>query len=65
VADLCPWNNWQGERSSGTVRKNHSKHIIKLHGEAIISVNKAVVTQASSAIPVASLDNSILFKIMK
>lgn len=34
-------------------------------GRAFISVNKAVVTQASSAIPVVPLYMSILFKLMK
>ena len=34
-------------------------------GRAFISVNKAVVTQASSAIPVVPLYISLLFKIMK
>jgi len=33
--------------------------------EAYVSVNKAVVTQASSAIPVVPLYISILFKVMK
>ena len=37
----------------------------QLQGRALISVNKAVVTQASSAIPVVPLYNSILFKVMK
>lgn len=36
-----------------------------LHGEAVVSVDKAVVTQASAAIPVVPLYISILFKIMK
>lgn len=36
-----------------------------LHGEAIIPVAKAVVTQASAAIPVVPLYLSLLFKIMK
>jgi len=36
-----------------------------LHGQAVISVNKAVVTQASAAIPVVPLYISLLFKIMK
>jgi enoyl-[acyl-carrier protein] reductase/trans-2-enoyl-CoA reductase (NAD+) len=36
-----------------------------LHCSAVISVNKAVVTQASAAIPVVPLYISILFKIMK
>lgn len=40
--------------------------IMKCHrGRAFVSVNKAVVTQASSAIPVVPLYNSILFKVMK
>lgn len=40
--------------------------LLKLkHGSAFVSVNKAVVTQASSAIPVVPLYISILFKIMK
>ncbi|TAK77852.1 MAG: trans-2-enoyl-CoA reductase family protein [Gammaproteobacteria bacterium] len=34
-------------------------------GEAIVAVNKAVVTQASAAIPVVPLYFAILFKIMK
>ncbi|MDR0680050.1 MAG: trans-2-enoyl-CoA reductase family protein [Puniceicoccales bacterium] len=37
----------------------------KIGGKAIISVNKAVVTQASSAIPVVPLYISMLFKVMK
>lgn len=36
-----------------------------LGGEAIVSVDKAVVTQASAAIPVVPLYISILFKLMK
>lgn len=36
-----------------------------LHGKAFVSVNKALVTQASSAIPVVPLYMSILFKLMK
>ena len=35
------------------------------NGSAFVSVNKAVVTQASSAIPVVPLYTSILFKVMK
>jgi enoyl-[acyl-carrier protein] reductase/trans-2-enoyl-CoA reductase (NAD+) len=37
----------------------------KLNGKALISVNKALVTQASSAIPVVPLYVSLLYKIMK
>jgi len=36
-----------------------------LHGSAFVSVQKAVVTQASAAIPVVPLYISLLFKIMK
>lgn len=36
-----------------------------LKGEAVVSVDKAVVTQASAAIPVVPLYISILFKLMK
>lgn len=40
--------------------------VLKMHrGKAFISVNKALVTQASSAIPVVPLYISILYKIMK
>lgn len=37
----------------------------ELQGEALISVNKALVTQASAAIPVVPLYVSILYKLMK
>lgn len=37
----------------------------QVQGRALVSVNKAVVTQASSAIPVVPLYLSILFKVMK
>ncbi len=36
-----------------------------LHGKAYVSVNKALVTQASSAIPVIPLYISLLYKVMK
>lgn len=36
-----------------------------LNGQAVVSVDKAVVTQASAAIPVVPLYISLLFKIMK
>lgn len=36
-----------------------------VHGQAFVSVNKALVTQASSAIPVIPLYMSLLFKVMK
>ena len=37
----------------------------KVNGKAYVSANKALVTQASSAIPVVSLYISILYKVMK
>lgn len=46
--------------------KNIDDFLIKnYNGKAIISVNKALVTQASSAIPVVPLYISLLYKIMK
>ena len=42
-----------------------SKDLALLNGKAYVSVNKALVTQASSAIPVIPLYISLLYKIMK
>ncbi|MEY4963198.1 MAG: Enoyl-[acyl-carrier-protein] reductase [Bacteroidota bacterium] len=42
-----------------------SKDLAPLNGKAYVSVNKALVTQASSAIPVIPLYISLLYKIMK
>lgn len=42
-----------------------NKKLHHLNGEAIISVNKALVTQASAAIPVVPLYIALLYKIMK
>ncbi|MEY2923232.1 MAG: Enoyl-[acyl-carrier-protein] reductase [Bacteroidota bacterium] len=42
-----------------------SKDLVALNGKAYVSVNKALVTQASSAIPVIPLYISLLYKIMK
>ena len=39
--------------------------LAKIGGKALVSVNKALVTQASSAIPVIPLYISLLYKIMK
>lgn len=45
---------------------NDMDHVLKkTGGRAFVSVNKALVTQASSAIPVVPLYISILFKLMK
>lgn len=43
----------------------HTKLAAALGGQAVISVDKAVVTQASAAIPVVPLYIAILFKLMK
>lgn len=44
----------------------HINEMLKdLHGKAYVSVNKALVTQSSSAIPVVPLYISLLFKAMK
>ena len=42
-----------------------TKSLAKINGKAYVSVNKALVTQASSAIPVIPLYISLLYKIMK
>ncbi len=57
----------------GRAKADLEAHAIKIHqqlandlqGEALISVNKALVTQASAAIPVVPLYISILYKLMK
>lgn len=45
--------------------KGISDLLAPINGKAYVSVNKAVVTQASSAIPAVPLYTSILFKVMK
>ena len=45
--------------------KEINKILKDINGNAYVSVNKGLVTQASSAIPVVSLYISILFKVMK
>jgi enoyl-[acyl-carrier protein] reductase/trans-2-enoyl-CoA reductase (NAD+) len=42
-----------------------TKSLADLNGKAFVSVNKALVTQASSAIPVIPLYISLLYKVMK
>ena len=42
-----------------------TEDLAKIGGKAFVSVNKALVTQASSAIPVIPLDISLLYKIMQ
>jgi enoyl-[acyl-carrier protein] reductase/trans-2-enoyl-CoA reductase (NAD+) len=50
---------------SATAESLHRTLLAKLGGGAWVSVNKAVVTQASSAIPVVPLYISLLFAVMK
>ena len=45
--------------------KKLDDHLKKVNGSAYVSINKAVVTQSSAAIPVVPLYISLLFKIMK
>ncbi len=42
-----------------------ASRLVALGGRALVSVNKALVTQASSAIPVVPLYISLLYKVMK
>lgn len=49
------------EKRAGALNKT----LAGIGGSALVSVNKAVVTQASSAIPVVPLYISLLFKVMK
>lgn len=42
-----------------------TKRLERYHGKAYVSVNKALVTQASSAIPIVPLYISLLYKVMK
>lgn len=50
------------EKTAHDIQTRLAKHC---NGRAVVSVNKALVTQASSAIPVVPLYISILYKIMK
>ncbi len=56
-----------GKAKEHLLQTAHTLHdkLKKYHGQAIVSVNKALVTQASSAIPVVPLYISLLYKIMK
>jgi len=48
-----------------TVQRSLDKKLAAISGKAWVSVNKALVTQASSAIPVVPLYISLLYKAMK
>lgn len=52
------------EHLEATARRLHGKYSAR-GGAAYVSVNKALVTQASSAIPVVPLYISLLYKVMK
>jgi enoyl-[acyl-carrier protein] reductase / trans-2-enoyl-CoA reductase (NAD+) len=62
---------WEGtigkakEHLEVTAKKLNQKLQKLYNGQALISVNKCLVTQASSAIPVVPLYTSILYKVMK
>ncbi|MEY3895994.1 MAG: hypothetical protein RLZZ214_1514 [Verrucomicrobiota bacterium] len=47
------------------VQRALDEKLAAIHGKAWVSVNKALVTQASSAIPVVPLYISLLYKVMK
>jgi enoyl-[acyl-carrier protein] reductase/trans-2-enoyl-CoA reductase (NAD+) len=47
------------------IQKELDRKLAPLQGKAWVSVNKALVTQASSAIPVVPLYISLLYKVMK
>ncbi len=49
------------EATAGKITEN----LAGIGGKAYVSINKAVVTQASAAIPVISIYISVLFKVMK
>ncbi|KHN55165.1 trans-2-enoyl-CoA reductase [Dickeya fangzhongdai] len=69
-ADITHAIYWNG--SIGAAKKDLDKKVLNIRetladigGEAYVSVLKAVVTQASSAIPIMPLYLSLLFKVMK
>jgi len=53
------------EHLEATARALHARLAERLGGAAYVSVNKALTTQASSAIPVVPLYISLLYKVMK
>jgi enoyl-[acyl-carrier protein] reductase/trans-2-enoyl-CoA reductase (NAD+) len=61
------WNGTIGEAKKDLDKKANAiqESLSDLGGEAKVSVLKAVVTQASSAIPIMPLYLSLLFKVMK
>jgi enoyl-[acyl-carrier protein] reductase/trans-2-enoyl-CoA reductase (NAD+) len=71
LGDRVTWDiYWDG--TIGAAKKDLDTRSVQinellsdLHGKAYVSVLKAVVTQASSAIPIMPLYLSLLFKVMK
>lgn len=55
----------QAKKHLFVTSKKINQQLQAIHGKAFLSVNKAIVTQASAAIPVVPLYISLLFKIMK
>lgn len=53
------------EHLEETTKKVNSQLASAVGGEALVSVNKAVITQASAAIPVVPLYISLLYRIMR
>lgn len=61
-----PQRHYRARKKDLEAAANRIDATLKLkRGKAFISVNKALVTQASSAIPVVPLYISILYKVMK
>ena len=71
IGDKVTWDiYWEG--TIGQAKKDLDKRVLSIReklapkgGDARVSVLKAVVTQASSAIPIMPLYLSLLFKVMK
>lgn len=62
---LQGWNHRPGEESFGADRHCLERAALRHRRRAFVSVNKALVTQSSSAIPVVPLYISALYRVMK
>lgn len=71
IGDKITWDiYWHGtigaaKKDLDRAQKEIQKKLSLINGKAYVSVLKAVVTQASSAIPIMPLYLSLLFKVMK
>lgn len=71
IGDKVTWDiYWHGtigaaKKDLDRAQKEIQKKLAPLNGRAYVSVLKAVVTQASSAIPIMPLYLALLFKVMK